>query len=112
MDGTSTRRNSSSLSVRPRAGTETDETGLARCWVLRARANACPPGRNPLDTSGARLVGPSDMDEPPRTVLNQHREAGTGRRWDRPYLENCTVDASIFDFYGQVNKSTWWMPWQ
>lgn len=26
-------------------------------------------------------------------------------------VENCTVDASIFDFCGQVDKGTGWMPW-
>ena len=31
---------------------------------------------------------------------------------DRPLLENCIVDASIFVICGQVFKSTWWMPWQ
>ena len=35
-------------------------------------------------------------------------------RWcvhrDRPYLENCTVDASI-NCSRQVNKGTRWMPW-
>ena len=29
---------------------------------------------------------------------------------DRPYLENCTVDASIICSC-QVNKGTRWMPW-
>jgi hypothetical protein len=29
---------------------------------------------------------------------------------DRPYLENCTVDASI-NCSRQVNKGTRWMPW-
>ncbi len=34
----------------------------------------------------------------------------SGRR-DRPYLENCTVDASIIICSCQVIKGTRWMPW-
>jgi hypothetical protein len=30
--------------------------------------------------------------------------------WRRPYLENYTVDASIF-VARQATKGTWWMPW-
>ena len=30
--------------------------------------------------------------------------------WCRPYLENYTVDASIF-VARQATKGTWWMPW-
>ena len=60
--------------------------GRARCWVLRERA----------------LSLPSDRGAPPRM-------RGCARR-DRPYLENCTVDASI-NCSRQVNKGTRWMPW-
>src|SRR5208282_4435694 len=43
------------------------------------------------------------QDRPPRS------STGGGNR-DRPYLENCTVDASIICSC-QVNKGTRWMPW-
>jgi hypothetical protein len=57
--------------------------GRARCWVLRERplAAALGPDRYPL--AGCRC---------------------------RPYLENCTVDASIICSC-QVDKGTRWMPW-
>jgi hypothetical protein len=45
--------------------------GLARCWVLRERP----------------LVGPTSQDR----LHCRDRQV----RRDRPYLENCTVDASI-----------------
>ncbi len=47
-------------------------------------------------------------------VPYQDRLAPPRMRWcadrDRPYLENCTVDASI-NCSRQVNKGTRWMPW-
>jgi len=49
----------------------------------------------PDSPQGDRPDGPSEPDEPLRI-----REVGAGRRWGRPYLENCTVDASIFDICG------------
>ena len=61
--------------------------GRARCWVLRERALSPP-------------LGP----ECPARVMQR-----CARR-DRPYLENCTVDASI-NCSRQVNKGTRWMPW-
>jgi hypothetical protein len=60
--------------------------GRARCWVLRERALS-----------------------PPRTGAPR-RVCGGVRVRDRPYLENCTVDASIICSC-QVNKGTRWMPW-
>ena len=60
--------------------------GRARCWVLRERA----------------LSHPLDRPAPPRMRRCADR--------DRPYLENCTVDASI-NCSRQVNKGTRWMPW-
>src|SRR3954447_17432518 len=69
------------------------ESGQAHCWVLRDRAT---------DSSG-----PS----PPRTPRSRNTD-GQARtwRWIRPYLENYTVDASIF-VARQATKGTWWMPW-
>ena len=67
----------------------------AHCWVLRDR------------------VIRSLVDHP-------HRELPTGQicprgkhgheGWNRPQLENYTVDASIF-VARQATKGTWWMPW-
>src|ERR1700734_214811 len=62
-------------------------TGRARCWVLRERAKAIPY----------------------RTGTPMPRMRHCALR-DRPYLENCTVDASI-NCSRQVNKGTRWMPW-
>ena len=59
--------------------------GRARCWVLRERAFSVP-----------------------RTGSTRRGCGGACR--DRPYLENCTVDASIICSC-QVNKGTRWMPW-
>jgi hypothetical protein len=65
----------------------------AHCWVLRDRV---------IDFSGP----PS-----PRTVRVGIRRRQARTRWGRrPYLENYTVDASIF-VARQATKGTWWMPW-
>ena len=69
---------------------------LTRCWVLKARARAQPSGR-------LNGLGPPLTDEPPRMRQAPARVGG------RPYLENYTVDASIF--VAQVYKGTRWMPW-
>src|SRR5215475_12850737 len=73
----------------PRHGTPGPRgcAGRARCWVLRETAAR-------LATS----IGPN---------LPATRR---WRRGHRPYLENCTVDASIICSC-QVNKGTRWMPW-
>lgn len=68
-------------------------SGLAHCWVLRDRAPDVGPG---LIFS---TYGP---------LLSPHCRVGEG--WGRPYLENYTVDASIF-VARQATKGTWWMPW-
>ena len=62
--------------------------GRARCWVLRER---------PL--LGLPRLGPVSP-----------RHAVADERRDRPYLENCTVDASIICSC-QVDKGTRRMPW-
>src|SRR5665647_2707744 len=63
-----------------------------RCWVLRARASCLASAQmRPTTRRSHRHVGPSSPDEPPRDA----RQAPAGRG-ARPYLENCTVDASIF----------------
>jgi hypothetical protein len=57
------------------------------------------------------LLGPEGTDVGP--TLGPERPACVMRRCarrDRPYLENCTVDASI-NCSRQVNKGTRWMPW-
>ena len=67
----------------------------ARCWVLRARAQA-------LVFSGPDLLS----YWVPRFLWGGRR----GRWWGyRPYFENYTVDASIF--VSQVFKGARWMPW-
>ena len=60
--------------------------GRARCWVLRERP-----------------LGPLGQDR-------LQRPKGADSR-DRPYLENCTVDASITFRICQVSKGARWMPW-
>ena len=62
----------------------------AHCWVLRDRA-----------LRSLRATIPSNY--------RLRRQASI--RWGRrPYLENYTVDASIF-VARQATKGTWWMPW-
>jgi hypothetical protein len=57
------------------------------------------------------LLGPEGTGESSpfraRTPLPRMRHCAF---WDRPYLENCIVDASI-NCSRQVNKGTRWMPW-
>jgi hypothetical protein len=76
--------------------------GRARCWVLRDR----PPGaaRVVVVSCGACGVGFLGQDRLPVA-----RGCVLGGR-DRPFLENCTVDASIICSC-QVDKGTRWMPW-
>ena len=72
------------------SGTESwpgSRPGRARCWVLRERP--------PVGLTSTRTGSPAV------------RRLGVR---DRPYLENCTVDASIICSC-QVNKGTRWMPW-
>ena len=54
------------------------------------------------------LLGPEGTGVPSGPVA--FRRGCGGARRDRPYLENCTVDASI-NCSRQVNKGTRWMPW-
>ena len=87
-----------STSLRAVERTDTASRRLARCWVLRARARARPSGagqagRGPHHTTNHRPRG-----ERRRTSVRNH-----------PYVENYTVDASIF--VAQVFKGTRWMPW-
>jgi hypothetical protein len=87
-----------------------------RCWVLKVRAcrrtsSAAPTfGSGTTDRlrAGRRPEGPT-----PQRTARRPRTSGTRRtRVDsRPYLENCTVDASIQILCGQVIKSARWMPW-
>ena len=68
---------------------------LARCWVLKARARArLQFGPHLLSVPCASLLG----------VCRRARVVGF-----RPYVENYTVDASIF--VNQVFKGARWMPW-
>jgi hypothetical protein len=67
----------------------------AHCWVLRDRE---------IDSSGP----PSPRT--PRSILADVTGEARNRWGRRPYLENYTVDASIF-VARQATKGTWWMPW-
>src|SRR5215472_13046536 len=69
--------------------------GRARCWVLRDRPR--------VRLSGRRRGCFFGQDRFPVRVVR----GGAGFR---PYLENCTVDASIICSC-QVDKGTRWMPW-
>ena len=85
---------STAVSSGSRRGTSSRRvrTFLAHCWVLRDRA---------------WLISLSDRPHP----LNHQGLPGRhGPRRCRPYLENYTVDASIF-VARQATKGTWWMPW-
>jgi hypothetical protein len=73
---------------------------LARCWVLRDRAVL------PLVVSLWGVVGaPVSLGVGP-VVCSSVWRVGAGCRL---YVENFTVDASIF--VAQVFKGTRWMPW-
>ena len=74
------------------------EQRLTRCWVLRARAKARPSG------AGLRPAWTPPNDEPPPLAEGVDSKVGC-----RPYVENYTVDASIF--VAQVFKGARWMPW-
>ena len=69
---------------------------LARCWVLKARAQA-----------QVLSVRASPVFVPPRVPWDVGRRARVVGC--RPYVENYTVDASIF--VNQVFKGARWMPW-
>ena len=71
--------------------------------------------------SGNRTSGPWPQGPvvDPTSMNHPRMRAGVGTRWVcRPYVENCTVDASIFgrtfgcvlQICGQVTKGTRWMP--
>jgi hypothetical protein len=66
----------------------------AHCWVLKDQET---------DSFGPGV--------PRTTGWCRHARFWLSRA--RPYLENCTVDASIFftNVWRQATKSTWWMPW-
>ena len=55
------------------------------------------------------LLGPEGTGVSVPRTGSARRGCGGARR-DRPYLENCTVDASIICSC-QVSKGTRWMPW-
>ena len=90
--------NRSSVLSPPRAergtSSRSDRTDQAHCWVLRDRASIS------LDHPSREL---------PTRRIRRHGQHGHDG-WDRPYLENYTVDASIF-VARQATKGTWWMPW-
>ncbi len=76
----------------------------ARCWVLRERETA---SQHRTKTSDTGLVPVLEAFVTVRTVFPPNgallgqpaaRTRGIGSR-DRPYLENCTVDASIFKLW-------------
>ena len=72
------------------------------------------------EETGASAPPSVRTDVPPNDPARRHRGVhlrircavpGYAAIWrrDRPYLENCIVDASICSC--QVNKGTRWMPW-
>ena len=69
-------------------------------------------------SASGTLLGPEGSSNhsstghpPPRTASVGIRRWQASTRWRRrPYLENYTVDASIF-VARQATKGTWWMPW-
>ena len=67
------------------------EDDQAHCWVLRDREIDLSRTSINLELHGANRASKAEMG-------------------DRPYLENYTVDASIF-VARQATKGTWWMPW-
>jgi hypothetical protein len=60
-----------------------------------------------------RGSGTEPVAEPlaPRLPQTTCEYAATPGLDSRPYLENCTVDASIKKLCGQVSKGARWMPW-
>jgi hypothetical protein len=80
--------------------------GWARCWALRERMFFVPPllDRHLAERPRARTV---HAGLPAWCV---HRGTRRSRCRDRPYFENCIVDASIICSC-QVTKGTRWMPW-
>ena len=67
-------------------------------WDLRVHGTA-PFVERPAPTSARIACG------------RRYRYATRPGLDSRPYLENCTVDASIKILCGQVNKGARWMPW-
>ena len=66
-----------------------------------ARLRLCP-----AQSAGSGAgTGPVDRTARARVSTLRHRTDS------RPYLENCTVDASIFSLCDQVTKGARWMPW-
>ena len=72
----------------------------------------------PEGVAVAMISGDLAVDEPPRArSCPCWVGRGAGRRrvavGGLPFLENCTVDASIFinSLCSQVDKGTRWMPW-
>jgi hypothetical protein len=68
-----------------RSGTDTGDWGRqTRCWVLRERERFLGPGRK---------ARPGHPDAEPLDAIEQAANQG----WYRPNVENCIVDASIFN---------------
>src|SRR6201999_4111343 len=79
--------------------------GWARCWVLREQTLF---GSVLLDWTGIPPNGPGHTFWFCQLVWLPGYAAVWCR--DRPYFENCIVDASII-CSSQVTKGTRWMPW-
>lgn len=81
-------------------------TAEALCWVVSSSLWGWAAGTGSIRQLGivGTLLGPEGSDESlmssigPTLVANRRLCAGRrgGVGWVRPYLENCTVDASIF----------------
>ena len=82
---------------RVQRGTSSTERGSASGTLL-----------GPEGSSRSIPLGPSTLLELPGRSMRPGKRGSRG--WHRPYLENYTVDASIF-VARQATKGTWWMPW-
>jgi hypothetical protein len=89
-------RSASTVRVVEHASVERRSVGVARPSTLLG-----PEG------TAARLITSVGPLPPPPHGAERHWRL---RRGYRPYLKNCTVDASIICSC-QVNKGTRWMPW-
>jgi hypothetical protein len=90
-------------------------SGISLGWLVRSHGVARHRGteRRTWGMHGpSTLLGPEGTaalrPKPQQDRLSSAHKAVGDR--DRPYLENCTVDASIICSC-QVNKGTRWMPW-
>ena len=82
-------------------------TGGSPLGTSDSRSSPLRGGPRVRDSTLRRTAGPSFRTR----AVGGHRYATIPGLDSRPYLENCTVDASIKILCGQVNKGARWMPW-